>query len=72
MSRKKFQITLNDAQQWVIQHLDKPQAIYDICTGNGISSQMLADIVQPHFTSVTLTGAVVNDWFAEQGIAALA
>lgn len=70
--QEKFQITLNDAQQWVIQHLDKPKEIYDICTGNGISSNMLAEIVQPHFASVTLTGAVVNDWFAEQGIAALA
>lgn len=70
--QQKFQITANDALQWVIQHLDNPQAIYDVCANAGLNSQMLADIVQPHFTSVTLTGAVVNDWFAEQGIAALA
>lgn len=70
--QQKFQITANDALQWVIQHLDNPQAIYDVSANAGLNSQMLADIVQPHFTSVTLTGAVVNDWFAEQGIAALA
>ena len=70
--QQKFQITSNDALQWVIQHLDNPQAIYDVCANAGLNSQMLADIVQPHFASVTLTGAVVNDWFAEQGIAALA
>lgn len=63
---------MNDAMQWVIQHLNTPQAIYDICASNGIGSDMLAEIVQPHFAPATLTGVAVNDWFAAQGITSLA
>lgn len=70
--QQKFQITMNDAMQWVIQHLATPQAIYDICANNGIGSDMLAEIVQPHFAHATLTGVAVNDWFAAQGFATLA
>ncbi len=70
--QQKFQITSNDALQWVIQHLDNPQAIYDVSASAGINSQMLAEIMQPHFAPVTLTGTVVNNWFAEQGVATLA
>lgn len=69
--QQKFQLSMTEACNWVIDHLSMPREIYHICSDNGITSDMLAEIVQPHFVA-TLTGADVNEWFMFQGIPGLA
>lgn len=68
----KFHISMDVARTWVIGHLDTPQVIHDICAGAGITSAMLADIVQPALPELTVTGTLVNQWFANHGVTGLA
>jgi hypothetical protein len=67
-----FGISIDSARAWVMDRINAPREIYDICAGNGITSHMLAAIVQESFPLITITGDVVNDWLASQGIPALA
>lgn len=69
--QKIFQLSMDDARVWVVDHLDTPLDIYTTCVDNGITSDMLADIVQPHFAEITLTGAIVDTWLISQGVPAL-
>jgi hypothetical protein len=55
-----------------MDRINAPREIYDICAGNGITSHMLAAVVQESFPLITITGGVVNEWFVSQGIPALA
>ena len=68
----KFGVSMDDARGWVMNHLSTPHDIYDICHNNAITSAMLADIVQPSFTGITITGAIVNEWLQAQGLSTLA
>ena len=69
---QKFNIPIDAARQWVMDHLDTPKDIYDICSAGGITSNMLADVVQGSFPTITITGVVVNDWLHLQGLPSLA
>lgn len=68
----KYHISMDAARGWVIGHLDTPQVIHDICASAGVTSAMLADIVQPALPELTITGTLVNQWFANHGVAGLA
>jgi hypothetical protein len=67
-----FGISIDSARAWVMDRINAPREIYDICAGNGITSHMLAAVVQESFPLITITGGVVNEWFVSQGIPALA
>lgn len=69
---QKFGLSIDQANSWVMARLDRPQEIFDICNGNGITSDMLADIVQGSFPTTTITGQIVNDWLAQNSLPALA
>lgn len=70
--QQKFGISMQDAESWVINHLGTPHEIYQICADNGVTSAMLAEIVQPSFVGTPITGTDVNQWFASHGQPSLA
>jgi hypothetical protein len=60
---QNFGLTVDVARNWVMNHMDKPADILAVCQAGGVSASMLAEIVQPAFVDITVTGQVVNDWF---------
>lgn len=69
--QQKFGLSIEAAGAWVWDHLNRPKEIFDICAGNGVSSSVLSDVVQP-FIDIQLTGAIVNQWLVMNGQSALA
>lgn len=67
-----LKLRIVDATGWVMAHLNTPKEIFDICSGNGVTSTMLGDIVQSEFPDIIVTGVVVNEWLAGQGLPTLA
>lgn len=51
--QSKFQISIDAARAWVIDRLNTPGEIYNICVTNNITTEMLAEIVQPSVPNVT-------------------
>lgn len=70
--QQQFGLSLNDARAWVMERLNSPSEIYDICASNNITSAMLADIVQASFPEVIITGVFVNDWLSAHELPDLA
>ena len=66
-----FGITRQQAGDWVVQHLHSPQDIYSVSFNSGITSNMLAEVVQPFLPDIVVTGMVVNDWLQANGQPAL-
>lgn len=65
--QQKFGIALGDARNWVMNKLDTPREIYDICSGNDITSSMLAEIAPARFQNAD----AVEAWLASQGLPSL-
>ena len=69
--QNKFNLSMDSARSWVMSNINKPQEIFNVCKAGGVTSSMLAEIVQPSFPGVTLTGVAVNDWLASNGLPSL-
>ncbi len=69
---QSFGLTVDVARNWVMNHMDRPAEILAVCQAGGVSASMLAEIVQPAFVDITVTGQVVNDWFNFHALSGLA
>jgi hypothetical protein len=60
-----YGITVDDARQWIVAHLETPKDIYDVAKAGGLTSDMIAEILDP--LAPGLTGAMVEGFFTANG-----
>ena len=70
--QEKYNLSTDVVRAWIFQNVSAPQLIHDVFVSASVTSSMMADILQPGFTGITLTGSLVNQWFASQGVDGLA
>lgn len=70
--QEKYNLSTDVVRAWIFQNVSTPQLIHDVFVSASVTSSMMADILQPSFTGITLTGSLVNQWFASQGVDGLA
>lgn len=59
----KFNLTIQDAYNFVMSHLGNPKQIYDVCKQFGVSNEMLSDIV-----GMGISPTQVRDFFNSFGL----
>jgi len=61
----KFNVTLEQAHDWVMANVENPDTIFSVAVDFGITSSMLAEIVAPSIPSAT--AAMVEQFFISNG-----
>lgn len=62
----QYQISLDEALNWILSNLEDPALIYNTALSYGIDSDMLAEIVSPEYPD--LSAQQVEDFFSGYGL----
>ena len=61
----QYGVTVEEAREWIMAHIDSPETIYSTAQSFGVTSEHLAELVDPYFPGVT--AGEVEAWFSSQG-----
>lgn len=64
---EKYGLSVDIAREWIVDHIDSPQTIYNVAHAGGLSNDMIAEILSP--LAPGLDGTAVENFFTSHGLA---